>query len=254
MQIIAVWNVKGGVGKTTTAVNLAYEAAARGFETVLWDLDPQAAATYVLKRQAGSSGSARELVQRERKLAKLLRPTHYPRLDLIPADQSYRNIDIHLHERKKPVVQLLKIMSPLQRTHACLVLDCAPGMSLVAENVLHAADALVVPLIPTPLSARTLEQLIRFAGRQGRRGLELMPFFSMYDRRKRLHQDTAEALRHDYPFILDTVVPYAAAIEQIAVRRAPLAAYSPSGPGAAMYRSLWDEIAGRLHGLGAIRG
>lgn len=246
MQIIAVWNIKGGVGKTTTAVNLAYAAAVRGLPTVLWDLDPQAAATYVLRHKAHVRGGAREIVERERKLSGLLKSTDYENLDLLPADRSYRKMDIRLSERKKPAAQLIRIMSPLRRTHELLILDCAPAMSLVAENVLRAADALVVPLIPAPLSVRTLDQLVAFVGKRGHEGLHVLPFLSMFDSRKRLHGETAISLRRDYPMLLETVVPYSAAIEQMTERRAPIAAYGPKSPGAGVFDRLWDEIARNL--------
>ena len=102
----------------------------------------------------------------------LITSTDYPNLDLLPADFSYRRMDVHLHQRKNPATRLLKLMRPLKQRHACLILDCAPGMSLVSENVMHAADALVVPLLPSPLSVRTLEQLLDFVGAEELAGFE----------------------------------------------------------------------------------
>jgi cellulose biosynthesis protein BcsQ len=256
VEIIAVYNIKGGVGKTTTAVNLAYRSAADGWRTLLWDLDPQGAATYILQRDAHIKGGAKKLVRGKRETSELITPTDYRNLDLLPSDFSYRHMDVHLHARKNPATRLMKLMRPLQQRHACLFLDCAPGMSLVSENVMHAADALVVPLLPSPLSIRTLEQLLDFVAQKNWTDLKLLPFFSMVDRRRRLHRDTLSALRQRFPMILETEVPYGSTFERITLRRAPVEAYAPGSHAAETYRALWREIDARLqqHPSGAPRG
>lgn len=253
MEIIAVYNVKGGVGKTTTAVNLAYRSAADGWPTLLWDLDPQAAATYVMRREPFVEGGSKGLVRGETELADLVRPTDHPGLDLLPADFSYRRMDVHLHQRKNPATRLMKLMRPLKQRYACLILDCAPGMSLVSENVMHAADALVVPLMPSPLSVRMLEQLFEFVERKDWPDLRVLPFFSMVDRRKLLHKETIDSLRRRYPAILQTEVPYGSEFERITLRRAPVESYAPGSAAASVYRALWHEIDGRLEGAAALR-
>jgi cellulose biosynthesis protein BcsQ len=253
MEIIAIYNIKGGVGKTTTAVNLAYRSAADGWPTLLWDLDPQAAATYILRGEPHVDGGSKDLIRGDSDVEALATRTDYPHLDLVPADFSYRRMDVHLHKRKNPATRLLKLMRPLQERYACLILDCAPGMSLVSENVMHAADALVVPLLPSPLSVRTVEQLFEFVGSKGWTDLKLLPFFSMVDRRKSLHQETIESLRRRFPIILETEVPYGSEFERIALRRAPVESYAPGSAAAEVYRVLWREIDSRLQGSASSR-
>jgi cellulose biosynthesis protein BcsQ len=119
-------------------------------------------------------------------------------------------------------------------------------MSLVSENVMHAADAIVVPLLPSPLSVRTLEQLFDFVAQKSWADLQILPFFSMVDRRKSLHKETIEALRQRHPMILSTEVPYGSDFERITLRRAPVEAYAPASAAAQVYRSLWQEIDARL--------
>ena len=102
MRIIAVTNIKGGVGKTTTAVNLAYLSAAGGAATLLWDLDPQGAATYTLQGEAQEHASAKRLLAGKVELPELILATGYARLDLLPADFSYRNFPVHLAARRHP--------------------------------------------------------------------------------------------------------------------------------------------------------
>jgi chromosome partitioning protein len=246
MKIIAVANIKGGVGKTTTAVNLSYLCAADGGATLLWDLDPQGAATYMLEGKALEHVSAKKLVAGKQELPELILPTRYPNLDLLPADFSYRNFDVHLSERKRPTERLLKMTRSLRAKYATLFLDCAPGISLLSENVLRAADAIVVPLIPSPLSLRMLKQLRDFIVDQGWMDLLLLPFFSMVDRRRSLHNQIIAATREDFPIMLTTEVPYWSEIERMSLRRAPLPALSPNGAAAAVYRSLWSEVSGRV--------
>jgi Mrp family chromosome partitioning ATPase len=158
-RIMTIANQKGGVGKTTTAVNLAYLCAAAGWATLLWDLDAQGAATYILRCEPHENASAKKLVAGKRELTELPLASGYDKLDVLPSDHSYRNFDVHLSARKHPTERLLRMSRSLRDAYAVLFLDCPPGISLLSENVLRAADAVVVPLLPTPLSVRMLEQL-----------------------------------------------------------------------------------------------
>jgi cellulose biosynthesis protein BcsQ len=246
VEIIAISSIKGGVGKTTTAVQLAYLSAAAGWRTLLWDLDPQGGATWSLGVDASLDGAAKRLVRGDQKLQEAIVATPFDNLDVLPADLSLRRMDLHLHERKHPTERLLRMSRSLRSRYAALFIDCAQGMSLLSENVLTAADAIVVPLIPSPLSVRTLDQLSGFVVDRGWTDLVVLPFFSMVDRRRQLHQDFIAATRARYPEILRTEVPYWSEIERTSVRRAPLPAIAPKSPAAQIYLSLWTEIDERL--------
>jgi chromosome partitioning protein len=248
MKIVAITNIKGGVGKTTTAVNLAYLSAAAGARTLLWDLDAQGAATYTLQVEVGERVSAKKLVGGRRELPEAVVPSAYDRLHVLPADLSYRKFDLHLAARKRPTERLLKMSRALREAYDMLLLDCPPGMSLLTENVLRAADALVVPLLPTPLSLRMLAQLREFVAAEGWTDLRLLPFFSMVDRRRSLHRDLIGSTRAEFPDLLATEVPYWSEIERMSVRRAPMAVIAPHSAAARIYAMLWAEIGTRLGG------
>jgi chromosome partitioning protein len=242
MKIIAVTNIKGGVGKTTTAVNLSYLCAASTGPTLLWDLDPQGAATYTLRGDPLERATPKRLLSGKRHLPELILSSGYANLDLLPADFSYRNFDVHLAERKKPTERLLKMSRSLRDVYTVLFLDCAPGISLLSENVLRAADAIIVPLLPTPLSVRMLMQLHDFIAGEGWTDLKVLPFFSMVDRRKSLHHEIIANTRERFPTMLATEVPYSSEIERMTLRRAPIPAFAPRSAAAQIYSTLWAEL------------
>jgi len=231
-----------------SAVNLAYLAALAGHPTLLWDLDPQGAATWLLNGVPNANGSARKLVQGKRELPELVAGTAYERLDLLPADFSYRNFDVHLSERKNPTERLLKMSAALRERYTYLVLDCPPGISLLSENVLRAADAVVVPMVPSPLSVRMVAALQEFIAREGWTDLRLLPFFSMVDRRRALHVDVIATARARFRNVLSTELPYWSEIERMTVRREPLPAYAPRADASRLYAELLAEVVRSIGG------
>ena len=243
MKIIGVYNIKGGVGKTATAINVAYLAAREGNRTLVWDLDPQAAATYYFRVKPKIKGGGQALVRRKRDLDSVVKGTDFENLDLLPADFSFRNMDLVLEDAKKPTKQLSRLLKPLSEEYDYVFLDCPPSISLVSENIFRASDAILVPMIPTTLSERTLDQLLEFlAGHDRLAGLRVMPVFTMVDRRKRLHLELMEQLPVQYPNILDTHIPYASEVERMGVHRMPLPAYAPSNAASKAYSDLWEEV------------
>jgi cellulose biosynthesis protein BcsQ len=246
MKIFATYNIKGGVGKTATAVNLAYLAAKDGYRVLLWDLDPQAAATYLFRVRPRVKGGGKALIQGTRTLDGAIKGTDFDNLDLLPADFTYRNLDLLLDAAKKPARKLSRLLGPLRAEYDVVFLDCPPSISLLSESVLHAAGTLLVPLIPTTLSVRTLDQLTEFiAGFDGRRP-DILAFFSMLDRRKRLHMEIAARLPAERPDVAVAVIPALSLIERMAVERAPVTAFAPRSRAAQCYAALWDEVRARF--------
>ena len=241
MKIIAMTHIKGGVGKTTTAVNLAYLSASGGFRTCLWDLDPQGAATHLLRCDNGAGEATQPLADNE-DLSERLMDSPYAGLQVLPAD---RASDALSPERRSPAERLLRMRRALRDIFPVLLIDCPAGFSPLSDQVLRAADALVVPLVPSPLSLRMLELLDEFAAAQDWGDLQVLPFFSMVDRRRALHRDLVAATRERHPAMLKTEVPYSSDVERMSARRAPLTAYAPASSTGFAYRALWAEIRGR---------
>jgi chromosome partitioning protein len=256
VRIYATYNIKGGVGKTTTAVNLAYLAAAEsGLRTVLWDLDPQGAASFMFRVKPKVKGGGKALIRGSRTLDEAIKGTDFDNLDLIPADFTYRNMDLLLDSAGggsggsgadapggKPARKLGKLLAPLKTEYDAVFLDCPPSISLVSENVLHAADVILVPLIPTTLSVRTLDQLTEFvAGFNGHRP-DVLAFFSMVDRRKKLHREITENLSPRQSQVAATAIPALSMIERMSVERTPVTVFAPRSSAARAYRALWSEL------------
>ena len=245
MKTIALYNVKGGVGKTTAAVNLAYLASTEGRRTLLWDLDAQGAASYYLEVMPGLKASSRKLVKRKSDLGKHIHPTRHENLDVLPADFANRNMDVTLGDVKKPAARIARLVKPLAGTYEYVFLDCPPSISVLSESVFRAADLLVVPVIPTPLSLRSIEQLRGFLEETGIARTKVCAFFSMVDRRKGLHKRVTGS-----PPPVDTIcrtcIPYLSSIERMGVERLPLPAFEQNSRGTRAFTDLWEEIRERV--------
>ncbi|WCM29580.1 ParA family protein [Sphingomonas sp. QA11] len=240
MATIAIYSLKGGVGKTTLAVNLAWCAATLSARrTLLWDLDPQAASSFLL-----SGSKAREQAQsvfsKDVEPEKLIHHTAIDRLDLIGADASLRGLDLLFHELDKKK-RLQKLLTGLRKSYDRILLDCPPGLTETSDQVMRAADLIVVPVIPSPLSERAYAEVVKhLGGALGAKGAQVMPVHSMVDRRRKLHAEALE--RHaDWP-----VVPMASIVESMAVRRAPVGAYAAKSPGGQAFAQLWQAVERRL--------
>jgi chromosome partitioning protein len=173
----------------------------------------------------------------------LIKGTDHDRLDLLPADFSYRHMDLALDGTKRPTSRLAKVLAPLDGEYDYVFLDCPPSISLVSESVFEAADALLVPLIPATLSSRTFEQLEQLV--EG--GPKVLAFFSMVDGRKRLHREVMERLVAEHESVLETFVPAAADVERMGLHRTVIPEFAPRSRAARAYEALWAEVRDRLN-------
>lgn len=238
-QVVAVYSMKGGVGKTTLAVNLAYNSAALGgHRTLLWEIDAQGAASFLLGQEQGAT-KARRVFSREVDPVDQIEPTRWPGLDLLGADLSLRHLDRTLSDAGKPK-RLRKLLQGLADRYDRIYLDCPPGMGELSDQVFRAADLVVVPVPPAPLAMRSLEQVREHVAREHDGRPPLLPVYSMADRRKKLHNETL-AEHPDWP-----IIPQASLIERMSIDRMPIVAREAKSQPALAMNALWQEVERRL--------
>jgi cellulose biosynthesis protein BcsQ len=244
METIAFFNLKGGVGKTTSAVNIAYLAAQSGVSTLLWDLDPQGAASWLLKSKFKSKDQPHKVLSGKTAVGKLVQSTDYDLLDIIPADFSLRHIDQLLaeHAAKGKDNVIRELVAPFGESYRLIVLDCPPSFSSLTEQIFETADSLFVPIIPTHLSLRTFEQTRDFFKEHKLKPKRLHAFFTMVDRRRSLHRVMVAHPPKMLKNGLSTAIPYAAIVERMGDQRAPLASFDTSSTVSRAYQQLWQEI------------
>jgi cellulose biosynthesis protein BcsQ len=245
VRVIALYSPKGGVGKTSAAVNLAHRAALERRRVLLWDLDPQGAATFYLKVTPRTHDADRVVVDAGDELTGRILGTDHEHLDVLPADAGLRGLDLALDRAKGRRRRLGRAAELLARQYDVVVVDCAPALGLVAENVFRAADLLLVPVIPAPLSVRTLDQL---DGALAERDLAVRArcFFSLVDGRRRVHRELMDQVLAERDDVLRTAIPEDPEVELMGEHRAPVAAFAPRCPAAAAYAELWVELQASL--------
>ena len=241
MFTASLYNLKGGVGKTTSCVNFAYMAAKDGFRTLIWDLDPQGAASFYYQAQPKTKGSIKKIMEHDISLSDAIMSTGFDNLDIIPADISGRKMEILLDDQKSSKKYLKSLLKEIEKDYDFVFIDCPPGFSLVADNIFFASDAVLMPVIPTTLSVRSYELVKEYLTEKGFELDKLMCFFTMADIRKKMHNDVMQDLYKDKRFF-EYYIPYTSGVEKMGIHKAPVEVFAPSGYAALCYRALWNEI------------
>ncbi len=237
---IAIYSVKGGVGKTTFAANLAWcSAQISGHPTLLWDLDAAGGSAFLYGLEPKGTRPAQDVFSKEQAPSRLIQKTSYPRVDLLPADESIRDIDARLVQIGKRR-RLAKLTQALGAHYERILLDCPPVINELSAQIVRAADLIIVPLPPSPLSSRAFDLVVREIAGNTRRHPPILPVLSMLDMRRTLHREV-RAQHPTWP-----CVPYASAVEQCAVQHRPVGEIAPNSAPARAFANLWGAIERKL--------
>jgi chromosome partitioning protein len=250
MKIIAIANQKGGVGKTTTAVNLSAGIAEQGLRTLLIDLDPQGNATSSLGLQGLVGESVYDPLLGSVSLAAKISPTRLERLFIVPSDLDLAGAEVEIARMDDHLLRLTKALAPLREDNAFdfILLDCPPSLGILMTNALAAADELLVPI---QCEFFALEGLVRIVGiveqvkKSGANdSLELQGIvMTMFDRRTNLSaQVVADVRQHFAERVYDTVIPRTVRLGEAPSFGKSILEYEPNGAAARAYRALAREF------------
>jgi chromosome partitioning protein len=253
-RILSISNQKGGVGKTTTAVNLAASLALLGRRVLLLDLDPQGNATSGLGIDKGSvSGTLYDALVAERPLAELVVDTAVTGLSIVPATTDLVGAEVELTSALAREQRLSDAIAPIAQSYDDVVIDCPPSLGLLTLNALTAADSVLIPIQSEYFALEGLSELVktctlvqrRLNPRLRREGILL----TLFDGRNRLNQQVAdEVRRHFGAEVFDTVIPRNVRLAEAPSHGEPIHRYDPRCPGARAYGDLCQEILTRRAG------
>jgi chromosome partitioning protein len=260
LKTIPVINNKGGVGKTTTAVNLAAGLADRGRDVLLVDLDSQGSASVSLGIDHDDlSPSSADVLFGDRSVEEVIRSTSRSRLDLITGSLELANSDVRLKEQKEGQHRLKQVLSSIEDRYQTIIVDCAPSTSILSVNALVAADAFIIPVCPSYLALEGVVSLGEVV-REVRKGMgEAAPILglvlTMVGTGEVDEEETNSALRDHYGGkVFDTEIRRDPKLEEAPSRSQDIFKYAADSQGALDYGKLIDEVEERLHRYGSVYG
>jgi chromosome partitioning protein len=240
MTVLALYNLKGGVGKTAATINLAYLAAAGGLKTLVWDLDPQGSSTFYLNAEPAAKNETKKILTDELDVKEAVQDSTFENLWIIPSDLSARNADLVLDDMKQSRKKLKSLISSLKQFDV-IFLDCPPGISLLHDNIFNAADWILMPNIPTTLSIRSYETVTGYFKDNSFDASKIKCFFNMVDHRKNLHHEVMEQFYKDKIFF-KSYIPYLSDVEKMGTHQQPVFEFANSSFAAQCFRDLWHEV------------
>ncbi len=256
-KVIAVANQKGGVGKTTTAVNLAACLASLELRVLLIDLDPQANATSGLGLEKTEGASAYRVLLGEGSLVEKIKPTAYERLELIPAEMDLCAADLQMSRMENYLLRLSEALKPIRdaRRHDVILIDCPPSLGLLTLNAFVASQGLLIPLQCEYYALEGISMLHRMLGqlREANVNPELEIFgvvMTMFDGRTKLCNEVVGEVRNQLGAkVFETLIPRSTRLAEAPSFGKPIIYYDKYSSGAAAYQLLAQEVVERLGSL-----
>ena len=253
-RVIAVANQKGGVGKTTTAVNVAACIAQVGKNVLLLDIDPQANATSGLGLEKTEGASAYGPLLGEGTLEAKIQKTVFDRLSIIPSEVDLCGAELELARTENHLQRVKNALEPIRASEKfdVIVIDCAPSLGILTLNAFAATERLLVPLQCEYYALEGISMIHRVIGQLRDNGvnatLELLGVvMTMYDARTRLSQQVVEEVRKHFGYLVfDTVIPRTTRLAEAPSHGKPIIHYDKYSSGAAAYEVLTEEILKRL--------
>ena len=252
MKKIAVYNIKGGVGKTTTAVNLACLLAKNGLSVLLWDLDPQGGSSFFFNRQNHNNNTHSRLFDKYITIYDVIHSTDSYQIDVISNDAMFTDQFMNKAARLTAVNfinhDLMKMtLSEVEDDYDVCIMDCSPGRFLLHDNIFNAADLLLIPNIPAPLSVYCNNMLMDSLQNNVRNLNKVVSFYNMVQSHKNLHKYYLEH-RKDDPSqrILDSYIPFYAEIETITMTKESIFHQLKESKTIHYYQQLWFEVCERM--------
>jgi chromosome partitioning protein len=247
MTTYAVANQKGGVGKTTTAVNLAIGLARRGYETLLVDLDPQANATYALLGAETPTATVYDLLIERQPLAAVRVPAQQPHLEVLPADIDLAGAEIDLLGAIGGQARLRALLGRTALPYRYVVIDTPPSLGLLTINALAAADAIIIPVSASLFAMKGLAQLQETVGKVreslNRPDLRVRGILATLVDRTNVAKDVLGTLQAHFPGqVFGTVIPKNVTLEEAHGRPGSVYEYAPNSAGAAAYDRFVEEV------------
>jgi len=252
---IAIANQKGGVGKTTTAINIATAIAATGWRTLLIDLDPQANATSAIGVEKQEGRSLYGPLHGDGTAFEMITPTSIERLALIPAEEDLAAAEIELAQMDNYLMKLRTVLEPLRASggYRAIIIDCPPALGMLSMNSLAAADHLLITLQCEYLALEGLGQIMRNVERLKTANINAAlqlggVVMTMCDVRTNLSRQVVEEVKTHLPDkIFNTVIPRTVRLSEAPSFGKTIFDYDKSSPGATAYRGLADEVAARFN-------
>lgn len=251
--IIAIVNQKGGVAKTTTAINLSAALGARGKKTLLVDLDPQGNAStgYGITKKELKNTTYNAIMGDIRPVEAII-STGFQNVDIMPSTQELAEAEIRLLQFENKTLQLRKALVQIRDRYEVIIIDCLPSLGVLALNGLTACDRIIIPMQCEPYSLEGVAELfttVKRIKKTTNRGLQIMGVvFTMLDKRLMVNREVMMNIKKNFPaeMIFNTEIPRNVRIAEAPSHGEPIIYYDSSSKGAEAYQKLAAEVEGKL--------